>query len=73
LRVRLEKKGIRVLGIAESFRKGLDRRAVLAGVVMRMDLIIDGVIVDSARLGGWTRPRASWRCIAGLRGEIYLR
>lgn len=52
MRVRLEKKGIRVLGVAESFRKDLDRRAVLAGVVMRMDLIIDGVITGFCTVGG---------------------
>ena len=52
MRVRLEKKGIRVLGVAESFRKDLDRRAVLAGVVMRMDLIIDGVIIGFCTVGG---------------------
>ena len=52
MRVRLEKKGIRVLGVAESFRKDLDRRAVLAGIVMRMDLIIDGVIIGFCTVGG---------------------
>lgn len=37
----LEKKAIRVLGIAESFRKE-EEYSTLAGVVMRSDLVIDG-------------------------------
>lgn len=51
MRVHPFKKGIRVLGIAESFRKGMDR-SVLAGVVMRKDLIIDGVAFSRPKLGG---------------------
>jgi len=52
LRVRLEKKGIRVLGIAESFEKGSSRKASLAGVVMRRDLIIDGIVIGECTVGG---------------------
>ena len=52
MRVRLEKRGIRVLGVAESFRKDLDERAVLAGVVMRMDLIVDGIVIGFCTVGG---------------------
>ena len=37
----LEKKAIRALGIAESFR-AKDKISTLAGVVMRTDLVIDG-------------------------------
>jgi endonuclease V-like protein UPF0215 family len=44
------KKGLRVLGIAESFRGR--ERSVLAGVVMRRDLVIDGVGVGEATVGG---------------------
>ncbi len=47
----LNKKGIRVLCIAESFRRGHDK-SVLAGVVMRSDLIIDGVAFDEITVGG---------------------
>jgi len=47
----LNKKGIRVLGIAESFRKK-GRHATLAGVVMRGDLIIDGIAFSTITLGG---------------------
>lgn len=45
------KKGIRVLGIAESFRRGMDR-SVLAGVVMRKDLIVDGIAFSRPKLEG---------------------
>ncbi|MCD6235602.1 MAG: DUF99 family protein [Thaumarchaeota archaeon] len=48
----LEKKGVRVLGVAESFRKGVGGKAVLAGVVMRADLIIDGFVVGGCTVGG---------------------
>ncbi|RLG62557.1 DUF99 domain-containing protein, partial [Candidatus Geothermarchaeota archaeon] len=45
------KKGVRVLGIAESFIKG-EAKSILVGIVMRRDLIIDGVIIDYVTLGG---------------------
>jgi uncharacterized protein len=45
------KKGIRALGIAESFRPGA-KTSVLAGVVMRTDLIIDGFVFGAATVGG---------------------
>ncbi len=48
----LQKKGVRVLGIAESFRKGVGEKAVLAGVVMRVDLIIDGIVLGECAVGG---------------------
>jgi endonuclease V-like protein UPF0215 family len=47
----LEKKGIRVFGVAESFRK-FNIKSTLAGVVMRRDLIIDGAIFGTATLRG---------------------
>jgi uncharacterized protein len=47
----LEKKGIRTLAIAESFKSNC-RYAVLAGVVMRRDLIIDGVGISKSTLRG---------------------
>jgi endonuclease V-like protein UPF0215 family len=50
-RVHSEKKGIRVLGIAESFKKS-GRKSTLAGVVMRRDLIIDGMTFESATIEG---------------------
>ena len=48
----LEKKGVRVLGIAESFRKGIGEKAVLAGVIMRGDFIIDGIAFGECTVGG---------------------
>ncbi|AFU59271.1 hypothetical protein Ngar_c23450 [Candidatus Nitrososphaera gargensis Ga9.2] len=50
-RVHPEKKGIRVLGIAESFKKS-GEKSTLAGVVMRRDLIIDGMAFGSATIEG---------------------
>ncbi|MFN3621970.1 MAG: DUF99 family protein [Nitrososphaerales archaeon] len=52
LPVRVEKRGIRALGIAESFRVGLLKRSCLAGVVMRADLVVDGFVFGSATIGG---------------------
>lgn len=46
------KKGLRALGISESFVKGRSTRAVLAGVVMRRDLVIDGFSFSSTTVGG---------------------
>jgi len=45
------KSGIRVLGIAESFVQGA-RKSVLAGVVMRRDLVIDGAAFGFSTIGG---------------------
>ena len=50
-RIHPEKKGIRVLGIAESFKK-YNKKSTLAGVVMRRDLIIDGMVYGFATIEG---------------------
>ena len=50
-RVHPEKKGIRTLGIAESFRPGRTK-STLAGVVMRRDNIIDDIVFGSCTLEG---------------------
>lgn len=47
----LEKKAIRVLGLAESFRIN-EKHSTLAGVVMRSDLIIDGIAVGRLTVSG---------------------
>jgi uncharacterized protein len=47
----INKKGIRVLAIAESFKKEISN-SILTGVVMRKDFIIDGVIFGKATIGG---------------------
>jgi len=45
------KRGMRVLGIAESFTKG-SMFSKLAGIVMRRDLIIDGMIFGNVTIEG---------------------
>lgn len=52
MRPNLTKKGIRVLGIAESFNPSLFNRSVLAGVVMRGDLVIDGTSFSLCTVSG---------------------
>jgi endonuclease V-like protein UPF0215 family len=52
MKIHVEKKGIRALGIAESFKKNKGKRSVLAGIVMRSDMIIDGFVFGSAEIGG---------------------
>ena len=47
----IEKKGIRVFGISESFAMS-DLRSILAGVVMRRDFIIDGLIFGNTTIRG---------------------
>jgi len=47
----LNKPGIRALGVAESFRQG-QKRSVLAGVVMRSDRVVDGVLLGRTAVGG---------------------
>src|SRR5712692_465654 len=51
LRIHADKKGIRALGVAESFRKN-DTFSTLAGVVMRSDLIVDGFVFGRTTVGG---------------------
>lgn len=45
------KKGLRVMGVAESFRQG-DKRSTLAAVVMRGDLVVDGLALGRTVVGG---------------------
>ena len=47
----LEKKAIRTLAVAESFRKE-DEYSTLAGVVMRSDLVIDGFALGTLKVSG---------------------
>ena len=51
MRLHLNKPGIRVLGVAESFRQG-QKNSVLAGVVIRRDLVIDGLALGMTSVGG---------------------
>ena len=51
MRFHTEKRGIRVLGIAESFRK-TGACSTLAGIVMRRDLVIDGMVFGNVTIAG---------------------
>jgi uncharacterized protein len=66
LRVNVGKRGIRVLGIAESFGPG-DDRSVLAGVVIRRDLVIDGFALGSTTVGGDDATKAVVSLFRALR------
>ncbi|MFQ5871393.1 MAG: DUF99 family protein [Candidatus Geothermarchaeales archaeon] len=46
------KKGVRMLGVAESFAKGTAEKSVLVGVVQRADLVIDGFSLAFPTVGG---------------------
>ncbi|MEE8168279.1 MAG: DUF99 family protein [Candidatus Hydrothermarchaeales archaeon] len=52
MRLHSDKKGLRALGIAESFQKGVSEKSMLAGVVMRGDLQIDGFELTFITVGG---------------------
>ena len=49
--LRLEKKGLRGLGIAESFKQNSEK-SILAGIVMRRDFVIDGFVFGSTTISG---------------------
>jgi uncharacterized protein len=51
MRVHPNKRAIRALGIAESFRR-TDRLSTIAGAVMRSDLVLDGFVFGAAVVGG---------------------
>jgi len=50
-RIHNNKKGLRVLAIAESFEKH-DKNSILAGVVMRRDFVVDGFAYVDTTIGG---------------------
>jgi uncharacterized protein len=52
----LPKKGLRVLGIAESYSGR--SRSTLAGIVMRKDLVIDGTVFSRVTVGGMDATEA---------------
>jgi hypothetical protein len=65
------KPGLRALGIAESYSGR--KRSTLAGVVMRKDLLIDGVAFARVTVGGSDATDAVVRLVAGLaRRDINL-
>lgn len=49
--IHLEKKGLRGLAIAESFKQG-DKKSNLVGVIMRRDFIIDGFVFGQCAIEG---------------------
>ena len=52
MRLHVHKRGFRTLGISESFIKGVSEKSILAGVVMRADMMIDGFVFSRATVGG---------------------
>ena len=79
----LEKKGLRGLSIAESFTQ-TSAKSILAGVVMRRDLVIDGFVFGSATISGddatdeilkmyerLGRPDISYLLISGIIISMY--
>jgi len=71
-RLHAEKRGLRCLGVAESFAPGA-RRSTLAGVVMRRDGAVDGAILGASTVSGSdaTGSIASMHARLG-RGDVSL-
>lgn len=81
--LRLEKKGLRGLAIAESFTQQSEK-SVLAGIVVRRDFVIDGFVFGHATLSGddatleilkmvekLERPDISYLLISGVIISMY--
>ena len=81
--LRLEKKGLRGLAIAESFKQHSEK-SILAGIVMRRDFMIDGFVLGNATLSGndatdeiirmyekLARPDISYILISGIIISMY--
>ncbi|MHA7647559.1 endonuclease dU [Nitrosopumilus sp. S4] len=79
----LEKKGLRGLAIAESFKEN-SKKSIFSGVVMRRDFLIDGFVFGSSTLEGddatdtilkmyydLNRPDISYVLISGLIVSMY--
>ena len=79
----LEKKGLRGLAIAESFKQN-SSKSIFSGIVMRRDFVIDGFVFGSATLKGddatdtilkmyndLQRPDISYVLISGLIVSMY--
>jgi len=73
----VHKKAIRALGISESFTKGISVRSILAGVVMRTDLLIDGFAFSTVEVGGMDATERIQEMYASLDREdindVYIR
>ncbi|MFQ5815738.1 MAG: DUF99 family protein [Candidatus Hydrothermarchaeaceae archaeon] len=73
MRLHTHKKGLRALGMAESFQKGRSVQSQLAGVVMRGDLLIDGFALETITVGGLDATEGVLRLCEGLeRRDINL-
>ena len=79
----LEKKGLRGLAIAESFKQN-SKKSILVGVVMRRDFVIDGFVFGNSTITGddatekilqlydeLRRPDISYVLISGLIISLY--
>jgi hypothetical protein len=64
----VNKKGIRVLGIAESFRRDQEK-SVLAGIVMRSDFFIDGIGFTHITVGGMDATEGVLRIFESLQRD----
>lgn len=60
------KRGVRILGVSESFIKGA-KRSVISGVVMRGDLQIDGFSFATATVGGMDATQSILRLYENLK------
>jgi len=82
-KLHLEKKGLRGLVIAESFKQN-SKKSILAGVVMRRDFLIDGFVFGKTTLEGddatetilsmykkLNRPDISYLLISGIIISMY--
>ncbi|MEM0456320.1 MAG: DUF99 family protein [Nitrososphaerota archaeon] len=58
MKLRLDKPAIRVLGIAESFDRTLNKNSIVAGVVMRSDFVVDGLAITKCTVGGMDATEA---------------
>ena len=81
--LQLEKQGLRGLAIAESFTQ-TSKKSILAGIVMRRDLVIDGFVFGNATISGddatneilqmyekLGRPDVSYLLISGIIISMY--
>jgi endonuclease V-like protein UPF0215 family len=66
LTLHLEKRAIRVLGVAESFKKN-QVSSTLAGIVMRSDLVVDGMAVGKLEISGSDSTRTAIALYTSLR------
>lgn len=68
MRVHANKRAIRALGVAESFRSS-DQRSILAGVVVRSDRVVDGFSFGEATVEGDDATRCILKLHRSLRRD----